>query len=730
MIHHNIIWLAGLALSTLLVCGRACAESVELGSPWLAAMGILDVTASPFEADATGKRDSTKALQRAIDYARNHCMVAHFPSGDYLVSDTLLCQQGQLGRKERVQAPQLLAMGFGIGPRALPNVLVGSQQGERRPRIVLAPNSPGFADPKKRKYVVRFVRWNRKDLKRPQPNGSFNQMLVGIDIAIGPGNPGAVGIRHRAAQGSAVQDCTIDATHGLTGIEGAAGSGGSHANVTVIGGRIGADLTEAQPAPTITGFTLIGQTEVALRYRGYETLTAVGLRVETDGSGPAIVTDPHRPARDLFGQLSLVDSTIVFRKPGENVGINARTSLYMNNVYLKGASVVAKHLAAPHLKGDPNGWLRVKEYARGEDPPNKRLVHQYLCPAYVDGRKLTNSTLPVATEAAEPPDDLQARHLWGATFPNWETPGAVNVKDAPYGAKGDSETDDHDVLQRAIDEHEIVFLPRGKYRVSKTLELRPNTKLVGSHRVFSILTAQATKDGDFTDRKNPQPVVRTADDADARTAVAFLGISAGTPGAYCLNWRSGRHSIYRAVELWASYDKRRLSEGAPVLAHTQALVSGNGGGRWYNFHSDHRGSPHPDYRHLLVQGTTQPLAFYQCNPEHSAGDANLELRGAKHVSIYGLKGESPTPILWVRDCDHVHVFGSGGNAIPSDGESLVLVERTANLLIANLVDRPMGVRGDPRKWHALIEHLPDGHVLKLPALERPVLYRRGHPLRQ
>ena len=721
-------------LLLVLACSSALAQepTQPLGNAKLADMGILDVTAAPFRADPSGKVDSTKALQAAIDYARDHCMVTFFPPGDYLVSDRLLCQQGLLGRRARVKDPKLLAMRFGIGPRALPNVLVGSRRGERRPRIVLAPNSPGFGetDYKKRKYVVRFLRWNHVNLKRISPNASFNQMFVGIDIVIGPGNPGAVGIRHRAAQGSSVQDCTIDATHGRTGIEGAAGSGGSHINITVIGGRVGADFfVGAQPAPTITGFTLIGQTERALLYKGYETLTAVGLRIVTDTAGPVIVTDPNRLAKDLFGQLSLIDSRIEFRKPGDNVAIDARTSLYMNNVYVKGAATVVKHVVEPNLPGAADGWLHIKEYARGVDPPNKRLVYEYKCPAYVDGRKLDALTLPAVTDVAEPPEDLLSRHVWDDSFPHWELPGAVNVKQPPYSAKGDSQTDDYAAIQAAIDEHEIVFLPRGKYRVSKTLKLRPNTKLIGVHRIFTSIVGLAVEGGDFADPKTPKPVVQTADDADARTVVANLGISSGVAGAYCLSWRAGRHSIYRAVESWVSRP-RKVTDDMALLDHPQTVVSGNGGGRWYNFHADHRGTPRPNYRHLLIQGTAEPLAFYQNNPEHSGGKINMEICGAKNVSIYGLKGESPTPILLVRDSDHIHLFGYGGNAIPPKGESLVVVERTPNFLIANLVDRPMGVRGDPTSWHALIETTPDGRTIKLPPLERPVLYKRGRPVRR
>ena len=83
-------------------------------------------------------------------------------------------------------------------------------------------------------------------------------------------------------------------------------------------------------------------------------------------------------------------------------------------------------------------------------------------------------------EDAAPPDDLQSRHLWDDTFPTWETPGAVNVKAAPYGAMGDGETDDTSAIQQAIDDCDTVFLPRGKYLVSRTLRLRPTSKIATS----------------------------------------------------------------------------------------------------------------------------------------------------------------------------------------------------------------------------------------------------------
>jgi len=188
----------------------------EVGNKNLAALGFVDVTAAPFHADPAGEKDSTDAIQRAIVAARNAQMVCFFPPGGYKVCDTLECVQDLYRRSN----------GAVTGGRMHPCVLVGSRGG-KRPAIVLAANAPGFGDPDKPKYVVHF--WARAASEgkptQPQPNLSMNQMLVGIDLRIGPGNPGAVAIRHRAAQGSGVQECTIDATGGLTGLEGGAGAG-------------------------------------------------------------------------------------------------------------------------------------------------------------------------------------------------------------------------------------------------------------------------------------------------------------------------------------------------------------------------------------------------------------------------------------------------------------------------------------------------------------------------
>ena len=688
----------------------------------LAASGFVDVTRAPFKADCSGKNDSTRQIQQAVNFARDNQMVCFFPGGRYLISDTITC----------LQNPYLKTGKKLVGGRNFPCVLVGSRK-SRRPEIILSPNSPGFGDTSSLKYVIHF--WARKiknpqKLPSPQPNISMNQMLINIDIVIGPGNPGATAVRHRGAQGSGVQDCIIDVTHGHTGLEGGAGSGGSHAGLTVIGGKIGLNLSESQPAPTIAGIRLIGQTETAILYNGRQSLCAVGVHISTKTSGPVIM-GPQKPQRPHLGQICLIDSEIIFEGP-EGRAISSASSLYLNNVYLKRAARVVDNPDKSALPGNPEGWIHILEYAHGSRPKPAKSF-QYEAPVYIDGQR-TQADIANVIINQKPLSDLVSMHLWDKkNFPSRESKGAVNVKLPPYNAKGDCFTDDTNALQRAINENEIIFLPKGYYLVTRTLQLKPYTKLIGTARHLSIIAA-AGNIGDFKSQTKPQPIIQTADNMEGGTILASFGIFVPRTktGAYALCWRTGLRSILRGVNFY--YRPLRLKRTKLDRAYKKnfplIVISGNGGGKWYNFFQESRFRQGNPYRHILVKGTSVPLAFYQCNPEHAGSEANMEIRNAENVSIYGLKGEEQSPILWIKDSNYVNVFGYGGNATAFRGGSLFRIDDTDNFRVANAVDTfwLSKNRTPPNKWHMIIERFKE-NTIKIDLLDRPVLYRRGYTIR-
>ncbi len=695
----------------------------EVGSNPSAQLGYLDITAAPFQADPTGRSDSTEAIQKAIDFARDHQMVCLFPPGTYTVSDTLHAIQGLYRRQH----------GVIIGALNFPCVLVGRCDPDgRRPKIILASSCPGFDDPNKPKYVVHFWTRSTESPETPQPNICFNQMFIGIDITISPGNPGAVAVRLRGAQGSGVQDCTIEAGDALTGLEGGCGSGGSHANITVRGGRIGLDLRETQPAPTITGITLINQKQTAILYGGRQTLCAVGVKIARDTPGPAITVAPEWDPY-FQGPLTLIDSQITFTHPHpDNTAITANRPIYFNNVYLKNTATIAKLPKGDSFPGKPKGWLHITEYAQSLPVlPYKGL--QYNCPIYLDGTP-SSSQLLIIEPNRPAPDNLQSRHLWPIGFSTQPSRNSVNVKLPPYSATGDGQTDDTQALQKAIDENRCVFLPKGIYRISRTLQLRPHTRLFGVGNTFSVIAVRSDE-GYFTDHTNPRPAVSTPSDVNADCSLAFCGIYVPfeVPGAYALEWSSGPESICRDVQFLLMPGTGYGRKTPPHEPRTTPFVRITGAGKWYNFELG-TGLSDPGYRHLLIENASGPLNFYHLCPEGVRSEANTEIINSRNVSMYGLKGEGNTYMLWVRNSDRIRLFGYGGNASALPDSCLFKIENTPNFLLAGIIDQPIpagkpAIRGavgtDPRKSSIIIEQTPN-QTFKTTPLDRPILYKQSH----
>lgn len=722
----------------------------ELGNQKLAEKGFLDVTASPFLADPSGKKDSTAALQAAIDFSRDHSLVCFFPPGVYRVSETLVCRTAYRWRSHSKA----------VEPgKSIPIALMGSRKGEgtpgfRRPRIVLSRKSAGFQDTDRPSYVVDFqifsfnVGGERQSMENKEKgiarefkmnfaetkyNSLFNHVFVHLDIEIEPGNPGAIGLRMNSAEGSGVQEVMVEVGDGFAGLEGGSGNGGSWNDIEVRGGRFGLDLGYGGvPTPVVSALKLSGQRECAIRARVRGSLVIAGMDLLFSGSGAALDVPTAGEKKNLDGAVTIVDARVVFEKPSLRFVQAPDANLYLRNISFQNVPEIDQ--ATP---GNPSGWVRLAEYARGLDFTSGK--ESFGAAIFWNAGKTQNIRLREQKADQTPKDPLLA-HALPVPFPNFESEGAADVR--RYGAKGDSFTDDTDAIQKAIEENKIVFIPKGYFRISRSLRLKPDTQLVGASHVLSVLFARDPEPSEKT-----WALVETADGREAKNILAFLGLQTprelrkSAPSTevpvYALKWSSGPESVFRSLNthplrVYGFIGDKEHVEGKMMAP--KILVTENAGGRYYNFPvEDGFMALGNDYRTIRIEGAKGPLSFYGFEPQQALNQTYAEIRGARDLSIYGFKSEGNAVVLSVSDSDRIFVYGYGGLATGPSGGALMRFENTPNWLVANLCDQFN--TGAERKaiemitYHfskyVPIEEVWKGETIRLKPNDRPVVAGRG-----
>lgn len=702
------------------VTSRATQVVQHYSDSRLASYGILDVTKPPYSADNSGKKDVTLVLQQAIIDARDAQMVCFLPEGKYLVSETL---EGVIGviqwdswPYEGDADPWVAEASF-----EYPCVLLGSR-GKKRAVIVLADNAPGFDDPSNPKPVIFF--WARSmqsagpcDPKSPQPNINFNQKIMSIDMDLGEGNPGAIGIDHSGAEGSTVEDIHIEATGAFAGIRNAPGSGGAMHRIKVHGGRYGLYLPSSQPSPLISDLKLSGQSEASVFCRTSGPLTIVGAEIE----GAPIKGVVAEAA--WSGAINIIDSVIRIRSEGP--AIDVKRSLVLDNVWINGCKYIAAVHKHPPVKGEDKGWNHVRQYVASgiQNYPKHLGSLTSEDPVWTNQRLIKRPILSIEYSPHSPEKKVLDKHEL-KYLPDWRNAKTVNVKESPFNAKGNAEDDDTAAIQTAIDNHEWIFLPKGRYLISKPLQLKANTKLFGLTNILTEITSLDNSPA-FSDVDNPRPLIETIDDPNAKTALQMMKllVPVRNPCVYALHWRAGSESMVRNIyPIRSVWHPHAISMGHPMV-----VISDSGGGRWYTQTLLGWWSQGPDYRHLLVNDTCESLSFYHLQPQHALSDAMVEFRNAQNIDVYSMKSEGDVTAVLMKNCENIRLFGYSGNGSPSPGRSIIHIENCRNLLLANISPQmwsigkwwgPLGIFHNPKRWNIL----EDGSF-KLNGMEQFALYQ-------
>jgi len=285
-------------------------------------------------------------------------------------------------------------------------------------------------------------------------SGTFLSALSNIDVRIGAGNAGAVGVRFHAAQHAFLSHMDFNIGSGLAGIYQVGNVG---EDLRFFGGRYGILAEKTSPAWqfTLLDSTFTGQRDAAIREH------EAGLTlVNTKFSNAPVAIEIDRGYGDwLWGR------NVRF----ENISQAAVVISNEESAYTQVGFENATALNVPVFARFRDSGKTIP--AQGAKYLVKSFSHGLLLPA-VGQMGHFETRMDAIASVAKPQQARAIRPL--PLVRDW-----VSVK--TLGAKGDGTTDDTQALQQAIASHRVLYFPSGRYLVSDTLLLKRDSVLIGMH---------------------------------------------------------------------------------------------------------------------------------------------------------------------------------------------------------------------------------------------------------
>jgi hypothetical protein len=579
----------------------------------------LDDPAAVYLADAHGDgvADDSAAVQAAIDKVQDAKGegIVFIPQGRYRISRTIFLWPGVRVIGYGAERPV-----FVLGEHT-----PGYQDGiaymfffaGARPRPQGAANRLGFHFPPTPRGVVPYVRGV------PDANpGTFYSAISNVDFEIGAGNEGAVAIRFHAAQHAFLSHIDFALGSGFAGLHEVANEA---EDLHFHGGKYG--IMARKPSPAWQ-FTLIdssfdGQRDAAIR-ENEAGLTLV--HDEFRNVPTAVEIDEH-----YSDQLWIKNSRF------ENV---TGPAVVISNDASRMTEINLENIACSHVPLFARLRESGREFRQVADTYQVKVFSHGLRLAYpgaqgafetsFDAAPLT--TLPSSAPAIKP---LPAPDTW------------VNVHS--LGVKGDNETDDTAALQKAIDEHPVLYFPSGRYLLHDTIRLRPDSVLIGLH---PSTTQFDLPDGTAAFAGPGAPKALLEAPSGGTTIMTGLGIFTGgfNGRATGLLWRAGKDSLVDDVRFLGGHgtnapDGSRINPynsthsadpnpHRPWDSQYPSLWVDGGGGTFANIWT-------PDtfaQAGMLVSNTTVPGYVYEISSEHHVR-YEFQFRNAANWELYAMQTE-------------------------------------------------------------------------------------------
>ncbi len=637
---ENVGWRTLLALAALLFwCRPLLADSYY--TERLDDARAVYLTKDKFSVHGDGIADDSAALQEAMDRVQETHLqgILFLPPGRYRISKTIYIWPG------------IRVIGYGA----------------KRPVFVLGANTTGFQ--RGPTYLVFFAGSRPEQPKSaggisveanitaPDANpGTFYSAISNVDLEIQEGNPGAVGIRAHYAQHCYLSHMDFHLGSALAGIH----DGGNLAeDLHFFGGKYG--IWTRKPSPgwqfTVIDSTFEGQSEAAIREHE-AGLTLIRPRFK---DVPTAISIDANYSDELWVKDARLENV-----SGPAVVISneksARTEINLENIVCRNVPHFALYRESGKHVAGPQEMYEVKSFSHGLHFDDVGATASF---------QDVFETVPLA--ALPPPVESDIRAL--PPMNTW-----MNVR--ALGAVGDGKADDTAALKKAIAEHQTLYFPSGKYRVTETIALKADSILIGLH---PSATRISLADGTPGFQGVGSPVALVEAPPGGRNVLTGIGLYTNgiNPRAVALKWMAGASSMVEDVRFLGGHgtldpdatpeQKHRFWEQIYNNTHTadsdinrrwdgqypSLWVTEGGGGTFVNVWTPSTFAQ----AGLYISNTSTSGRIYELSSEHHVRN-EVVLENAANWQIYALQTEEER--------------GEGGFALP------LQIRGSNNVTIANL----------------------------------------------
>ncbi len=568
--------------------------------------------------------DDSDAIQAAIDIVENRSNfgIVFIPEGRYQISKKIYVWKG------------IRLIGYG----------------KNRPLFVLEENTPGYQEGDG-KYMIHFVSDKPQEGRpiRDANPGTFYSAISNINFEIQKGNPAAVAIRSFFAQHCYIAHVDFYIGEGRAGVDQV---GNEIDDCRFFGGDFGIITTKPSPSwPFLmidTQFENQRQAAISTEEGG---LTLV--RNQFRNVPAAIVVNPHR-AEELFMtdcRFENISSPAVVISDE----YNARPQYNFKNLVCKNVPVLAAFRKSGKKINAPSLLYKVTDFCHGlhiHDPGARPEI------------KTTYRIEPLDEAPAPAPSDIPPL----PASENW-----VNLKS--LGAKGDGVTNDTEIIKKAVENYQSIYVPTGRYLVTETITLKANTVLIGLNPITTQIVL-ADKTPAFCGPGAPVPLLETP--TSGENIVTGIGLDTGAfnERAVAAKWMAGTNSYMNDVRFIGCHGTYN-ADGSRVPVYNEYYngdpyrdrdwdtqywslwITNGGGGTFKDIWTPNSFAQ----AGICISNTSTPGRIYAMSVEHHVRNEVI-LKNVSNWKIYDLQMEEES--------------NESPNALP------LRIENSTNVTFANL----------------------------------------------